>query len=145
MFKMGGFYLTDKGRLVKLFNQFGFQDGYVINAAIYIPNQGWQAMRYKLDGTCNVDNPNNFIRPDEKHDSYSKYLNFNVYFNRTNNSWSAFVRDLFGANIVELNNIENRERAMSLAYLGAEQKVLTWMREAGYDEDTVKETIDATA
>lgn len=58
MFKMGEFYLTTKGQLVKVFNTFKFADGYTINAAIHVTGHGWTSVRYAPDGRCNTDNDN---------------------------------------------------------------------------------------
>lgn len=135
MFKMGSFYITSKGRLVKLFNQFAFTDGYVINAAVYTPGAGWAAARYTTDGRCNMDFPNNNINLTETFHKYGQYLTYTVYFDRTANCWRASGKDPYGAIIVDLNTIENRERATNLVLVGAEQKLLTWMHEAGYDEE----------
>lgn len=134
MFKMGAFYITAKGRLVKLFNQFAFTDGFVINAAIYTPGGGWAAVRYTADGRCNID-PTNNISVTETFDKYGNYITYSVYFDRLANCWRANGKDPYGATIVDLANVENRERATNLVLVGAEQKLLTWMHEAGYDEE----------
>lgn len=141
MFKLGGFYLTARGQLVKIFNEFKFADGYSLNAAIYTPsNNGWIAVRYTPDGRCNVDGDANKILAADTFTSYHRYLQFLVWFDRATNMWKGRATDLRGTVIVDLANVENHERAMHLIQVGAEQKLLTWMREAGYDEE-VKETI----
>ena len=141
MFKLGGFYLTQKGQLVKIFNTFEFVDGYNYNAAVYTIGHGWIAVRYTQDGKCNVDanhNINNF----ETFDKYAQYMQFVVWFDRASAKWCGRATDPRGSEIVKITDLDNRERAMSLIQLGAEQKVLSWMREAGYDEET-KELVNA--
>lgn len=140
MFKVGQFYITLKGRLVKVFNQFAFQDGFVFNAAIYQPGTGWVAVRYKPDGTCNLDAANNNMRAVDTFESYLTFLTITTFFNRANNTWIARATDPFGSMIVDLQNNETPERALTLIQMGAQEKLLTWMREAGYDEE-MKETI----
>lgn len=135
MFKSGDFYITTRGRLVKIFNQFPFQDGYVFAAAIYQPNNGWQAARYNTLGICNSDPSNNNININETHDSFGKYMIYRVFYNFGSSSWSATAHDLHNSMIVELHGIENRERIMHLIQVGAGQKLLSWMREAGYDDE----------
>ncbi len=143
MFKMGGFYVTTKGRLVKLFNQFAFQDGYVISAAVYAPGSGWFAVRYNINGVCNVDSSYNGISTNETYEHIGKYMKYHIWYDFNTHSWFANASDLHANIIVNLTGIENRERAMHLIYLGTEQKLLTWMREAGYDEDIeVKEVVN---
>lgn len=141
MFKMGGFYLTKNGRLVKLFNQFAFADGFVINGAVCDAATGtWTAARFKLDGSCNVT-------ADYKIDSaitfqnYANYMTFQIFYDRAANCWAGRATDPYGAVIVNLNNLEGYERALKLILLGAEQKLLTWMHDAGYDLE--KEIVDA--
>lgn len=140
MFKIGNFYLTKTGQLVKLFNTFPFQDGYTINAAIYMTGGGWTAVRFTPAGQCNVDDGNNRIFLTETFDMYRRYMQFVVWCDRATNTWRGQAKDPRGQTIVSLDNIENHERAMQLIQTGAEQKLLTWMREAGYD-DEMKETI----
>lgn len=135
MFKMGGFYITSKGRLVKLFNQFAFADGFVINAAICQSNGGgWVAVRYKLDGTCNLEAADNKISPDNGVGIYANYMTFSIWFDRLANQWRGRATDAYGQIIVDLANLDGYERAMKLILLGAEQKLLSWMQDAGYDE-----------
>ena len=69
-------------------------------------------------------------------------MQFLVWFDRQTNKWRGRASDPSGKVIVDLTEIEHRERAMQLIQLGAEQKVLSWMREAGYDEET-KELVNA--
>lgn len=142
MFKPGSFYLTCKGQLVKIFDIFKFQDGFVYNAAIYIVGTGWMAARYNKDGACNVDGANNNIIAFEPVAKYPNYMQFLVWFDRTTLKWRGRASDPRGAVIVDLNDIDHRERAMQLIQRGAEQRVLAWMHEAGYDEDK-KELVDA--
>jgi hypothetical protein len=142
VFKLGAFYLTTRGRLVKVFNSFQFADGYTLNAAIYFPDQGWVAVRYKPDGSCNTDPDSNKMILTETFDRYRRYMQFLVWFDRATNLWCGRASDPNGKIIVTLTNIENEERAMGLIQVGVEQKLLAWMREAGYDEE-VKESVDA--
>jgi len=136
MLKMGGFYITAKGRLVKLFNEFTFADGYNINAALCDSKTGtWTAVRYKPDGTCNAGAENNIL-PDKTHSSYLNYLTYQVWFDLVANCWRGRASDPYGAIIVDQNNLDGFERAMKLIILGAEQKLLTFMKDAGYDEET---------
>lgn len=135
MFKQGQFYLTAKGQLVKIFDSFKFQDNFTINAAVYLTEIGWQASRYNLEGKCNNGDSGYTIALTETYEKYRNYLVSTVYFDRIANRWSAKAVDPRGSTIVQLANIENPERALQLIQLGAEQKLLTWMREAGYDED----------
>lgn len=133
MFKMGGFYLTKNGRLVKLFNQFAFADGFVINGAVCDAASGqWTAARFKLDGSCNVT-ADYKIDPTLTFQNYVNYMKFEVSYDRVANCWRGCAIDPYGAIIVNLSNLEGYERALKLILLGAEQKLLTWMRDAGYD------------
>ena len=142
MFKPGSFYLTAKGQLVKIFDSFKFQDGFTFNAAIYSIANGWIAVRYNKDGQCNVGGGNNHIIAFEPVSKYSQYITFVVWFDRQSAKWKGRASDPGGNIVVDIQDIEHRERAMQLIQLGAEQKVLSWMREAGYDEDK-KELVDA--
>lgn len=135
MFKIGGFYLTLKGQLVKIFTSFPFADGYQLNAAIYKPGSGWVAARYAQDGKCNLEPDKNNIVITETFEKYQNYLQFVIWFDRAVSLWKGKAVDTLGNTIVNLENIENQARAMQLITLGAEQKMLTWMREAGYDEE----------
>lgn len=140
MFKNGGFYLTAKGQLVRIFDSFKFADGFTINAAVYVVGTGWSAVRYNAEGKCNNNSAEYAIIAGETFEKYRSYLTFVVHFDRANNYWRGKATDPRNCLIVELLNIENPERAWQLIQMGAEQKLLTWMREAGYDEDK-KETI----
>lgn len=134
--------MTSRGQLVKIFSTFQFQDGFTYSAAIYSPGQGWTAVRYKPDGQCSVDSEKNHILNYEIVERYANYMQFVVWFDRATNKWRGRATDPRGTTIVELLEIEHRERAMQLIQLGVEQKVLSWMREAGYDEET-KEVVGA--
>lgn len=141
MFKMGGFYLTARGRLVKIFNQFVFSDGYHLNAAIYTPgNPGnWIAVRYNTQGQCTLEPQHNNINATDTFESYGRFLTYAVWFDFAARTWLAQAKDLHGNVIVNLTGLEHRDRAMQLVSIGAEQRILTWMREAGYDEEIIKE------
>lgn len=141
MLKIGGFYLTMKGQLVKIFNEFQFADGYPINAAVYIVGLGWTAVRYTPEGKCNSDGNHNIVNA-ESFTNYANYMQFLVFFDRNTNRWNGRATDPRGQHIVQIGDIEHREQAMKLIQLGCEQKMLTWMREAGYDEES-KELVDA--
>lgn len=145
MFKNGGFYITAKGQLVKLFDSFKFADGFTINAAIYVTggaNGGaWSAVRYSPDGRCNNGDASFTILPAETFEKYRNYLSFVVHYDRAANAWRGKANDPRGQMIVDLVDIQNPERALQLIQLGAEQKLLTWMREAGYDEVEKKESV----
>lgn len=147
MFKLGGFYLTTKGQLVKIFNSFPFADGYTLNAAIHLIGQGWTAARYAPDGRCNLDGANNqILGATETFDKYLNYLKFVIWFDRAAGLWAGNIQDPRGTVIVSLANLENEDRAIHLLRLGAAEKLLTYMREAGYDEDEIveaKELVDA--
>lgn len=140
MFKNGQFYLTTKGQLVKIFDTFKFGDGYTMNAAVYVTDQNqWLAMRYTPDGMCNQGAEFNIIAT-ETYDKYRNYLTFSVFYDKLITAWRGRAMDPRGSVIVDLADIQNPERSMQLIQMGAEQKLLTWMREAGYDEDK-KETV----
>jgi hypothetical protein len=142
MLKPGSFYLTKQGQLVKIFNSFQFADGYTTNGAIHLVGASWQAVRFKPDGNCNVDGVNNSIPNFEPFTKYPTYMTFLVWCDRNSNKWCGQAKDLRGQIVISISDIEHRERAMSLIQLGCEQKILTWMREAGYDEET-KEVVNA--
>lgn len=135
MFKLGKFYLSQRGQLVKIFSTFQFADGYTHSAAIYTVGSGWNPVRYKPDGTCNISPDHNSILNFETFEKYPTYMTFVVWFDRTSGKWCGKATDVPGKIVVNITDIEHRERAMQLIQLGAEQKVLTWMREAGYDEE----------
>lgn len=145
MFKNGGFYLTAKGQLVKLFDSFKFADGYIINAAVFITggaNGGaWSAVRYSPEGRCNNGDATFAILATETFEKYRNYLTFVVHYDKVLNTWLGKANDPRGQIIVDLVDIQNPERALQLIQLGAEQKLLTWMREAGYDEVEKKESV----
>jgi hypothetical protein len=142
MFKNGGFYITARGQLVRVFDTFKFADNYTINAAVYLSGMGWSAVRYTPNGDCNNGDAGFKLILTETFEKYRNYLTFTVFFDRATNSWRGKATDSRNSVIVDLNNIENPERAWQLIQMGAEQKLLTWMREAGYDEET-KETVNA--
>lgn len=136
MFKPGKFYLTTKGQLVKIFSQFQFQDGFVFNAAIFSVSSGWSAVRYNPAGVCNINNDKNVIINFEPFEKYKNYSTFLVWFDRTTSKWIGQAKDAIGNVIVTITHLDDEHRAMNLIQLGCEEKLLSWMREAGYEDET---------
>lgn len=135
MFKANEFYITTKGRLVKILSQFKYADGFEYVASMFVPGNGWHALRYRVDGTCSLDNPNNQMAPTSTFDTYLTFLNFTMRYDRATNTWVGNCHDGHNAPIVQLTGLEDQERALKLMQLGAQEKLLTWMREAGYVDE----------
>lgn len=140
MFKTGSYYLTVKGLLVKILNEFTFKDGATINAAVYLPagGGGWYSYRYKPDGTCITD-ANLNMKSTETHENYLTYMKLAIGFDHATRTWAGTATDMMGNLISQLTAIESQERALKLLSMGAQEKLLTIMRESGYVDEMDEE------
>lgn len=139
MFKIGGYYISTKGLLVKILNDFAFKDGATLTGAAYLPGHaGWFQYRFKADGTCIADGNLN-IKPVETHENYLTYMKLAIGFDHATRTWGGTATDIMGNLILQLAAIESQERALKLLSMGAQEKLLTIMRESGYVDEMDEE------
>ncbi len=126
MFKVGGYYVTAKGRLAKIVSEFKYQDGGVFSTAIHLPGTGWVPDRMKTTGVSMFNVDYNMKEIDD-FKGFLTYCKIVITFDHISRTWTGGTYDLTGQTAVTLTGIENQERALKLLQLGAQEKVLTWI------------------
>lgn len=138
MFKVGGYYVTAKGRLAKIVSEFKYQDGANFIIAIQYPGTGWIADRIKANG-CSVNNAENNIDPTSDFKGFLTFCTTTINYDRTAKTWKGILYDGEGRTVLNLTGIESQERTLKLLQLGAQEKILAWMQESGYVDEEMDE------
>lgn len=133
MIQIGQYYINNGGNLTKIYQKFPFQDGFQYSGAVHILDSGWYPYRFQENGLCEI--LTHSIKPENLFSNYLTFLKFHIYYNQENKTWSGSCFDTKLSLLLYVSEIESQEQTLKLMQIGAQEKLLTLMRDSGYVDD----------
>ncbi len=134
MLLANNYYMSVKGRLVKIISAFKYADGAEFNAAVFFPGNGWFPTRLKANGQS-IESIEHSVNEADTFEAFLLYCITNIFFDRAARTWGGTMKDMSGHLIVSITGIETSEQTLKLLQLGTQEKLLTWMKDTGYVDE----------